>query len=32
MSDIFRNKLRRYNIISDIVTGPVNYRIRNQYL
>jgi hypothetical protein len=28
--DIFRNKLRRYNIISDIVTGPVNYRIRNQ--
>ena len=32
MSDIFRNKLRKYNRISDIVAGLVNYRIRNQYL
>ena len=31
MSDIFRNKLRKYNRISDIVAGLVNYRI-NQYL
>ncbi len=30
MSDIFRNKLRKYNRISDIVTGLVNYRIMNQ--
>ena len=29
MSDIFRNKLRKYNRISDIVTGLVNYRIMN---
>jgi hypothetical protein len=31
MSDIFRNKLRKYNRISDIVSGLVNYRIINQY-
>ena len=36
-SDIFRNKLRKYNRISDIVAGLVNYKIlnhqklRNQY-
>ena len=30
MSDIFRNKLRKYNGISDIVAGLVNYRIMNQ--
>ena len=30
MSDIFRNKLRKYNRISDIVAGLVNYRIMNQ--
>jgi hypothetical protein len=30
MSDIFRNKLRKYNKISDIVAGLVNYRIVNQ--
>ncbi len=30
MSDIFRNKLRKYNKISDIVAGLVNYRIINQ--
>jgi hypothetical protein len=27
MYDIFRNRLKRYNRISDIVTGLVNYRI-----
>ena len=32
MSDIFRNKLRRYNKISDIVSGLVNYRIMSQRL
>jgi hypothetical protein len=30
MSEIFRNKLRKYNRISDIVAGLVNYRIMNQ--
>ncbi len=30
MSNIFRNRLRKYNRISDIVTGLVNYRILNQ--
>ena len=29
MSDVFRNRLRKYNRISDIVTGLVNYRIMN---
>ncbi len=29
MSDIFRNKLRKYNRISDIVAGLINYRILN---
>lgn len=29
MNDIFRNKLRKYNRISDIVSGLVNYRIMN---
>jgi hypothetical protein len=29
-ADIFRNKLRRYNKVSDIVAGLVNYRILNQ--
>ena len=29
MSEIFRNKLRKYNRISDIVSGLVNYRIMN---
>ena len=31
MSDTFRNKLRKYNRISDIVTGLINYRIMNQH-
>jgi hypothetical protein len=30
MSDTFRNKLRKYNKISDIVAGLVNHRIMNQ--
>ncbi len=30
MSDIFRNKLRKYNKVLDIVAGLVNYRITNQ--
>jgi hypothetical protein len=27
LSDAFRNKLRKYNKVSDIVSGLVNYRI-----
>jgi len=27
MSDIFRNRLRKYNKVSDIVSGLINYRI-----
>jgi hypothetical protein len=30
-SDVFRNKLRKYNRISDIVAGLINYRIMNLY-
>jgi hypothetical protein len=30
MSDIIRNKLRKYNSISVIVAGLVNYRFMNQ--
>jgi hypothetical protein len=30
MSDIFRNKLIKYNKMSDVVVGLVNYRITNQ--
>ena len=29
MNDIFRNRLRKYDRISDIVSGLVNYRIMN---
>jgi hypothetical protein len=32
MSDIFRNRLRKYNRILDIVAGLVNYRIMKQCL
>jgi hypothetical protein len=32
MSDIFRNRLRKYDRISDIVAGLINYRIMNQGL
>jgi hypothetical protein len=28
-NDVFRNRLRKYGRISDIVTGLVNYRIMN---
>ena len=31
LSDIFRNKLRKHNKVSDIVAGLVNYRIMNHY-
>jgi hypothetical protein len=31
MSDIFRNRLRKYNRVSDIVSGLVNYRITNHH-
>jgi len=30
MNDVFRNRLRKYDRISDIVSGLVNYRIMNQ--
>ncbi|MER5174492.1 MAG: transposase family protein, partial [Candidatus Nitrosocosmicus sp.] len=30
-SDVFRNKLRKYNKVSDIVAGLVNYRIIKQH-
>ena len=29
MNDVFRNRLRKYDRISDIVSGLVNYRIMN---
>jgi DDE superfamily endonuclease len=32
MSDIFRNRLRKYNQVSNIVAGLVNYRIMSQRL
>ncbi|HEY6536400.1 MAG TPA: transposase family protein [Candidatus Nitrosocosmicus sp.] len=31
MSDVFRNRLKSYTRISDIVAGVVNYRIMNHY-
>lgn len=31
MNDIFRNRLRKYDRISDIVSGLVNYRIMNTF-
>ena len=30
MNDVFRNRLRKYDKISDIVSGLVNYRMINQ--
>jgi hypothetical protein len=30
-ADIFRNKLKKYNKVSDIVSGLVNYRIMNHH-
>jgi hypothetical protein len=29
MNDVFRNRLRKYNKVSDIVSGLVKYRIMN---
>ena len=29
MNDIFRNRLKKYDKVSDIVSGLVNYRIMN---
>ncbi len=31
LADVFRNKSRRYNKVSDIVAGLVNYRIMNPH-
>jgi hypothetical protein len=31
LSDVFRNKLRKHNKVSDIVSGLINYRIIDQY-
>jgi len=31
LADVFRNKLRKYNQVSDIVSGLVNYRIMKHY-
>ena len=31
LADIFRNRLRKYNRVSDIVSGLVNYRIMNRH-
>ncbi len=31
MNDVFRNRLRKYNRISDIISGLVNYKIMNQH-
>ncbi|CAN5890247.1 hypothetical protein BH23THE1_BH23THE1_32880 [soil metagenome] len=31
MNDVFRNRLRKYDRISDIVSGLINYRIMNTF-
>jgi hypothetical protein len=31
LSDVFRNRLRKHNKVSDIVAGLVNYGIMNRY-
>ncbi|HEY6536232.1 MAG TPA: transposase family protein [Candidatus Nitrosocosmicus sp.] len=31
LSDTFRNKLKKYNRVSDIVAGLINYRIINHH-
>ena len=31
LTDVFRNKLKKYNKVSDIVSGLVNYRIMNSH-
>jgi hypothetical protein len=30
MSEVFRNRLRKYNKVSDVVSGRINYRVMNQ--
>ena len=32
IEEVFRNRLRKYNRVSDIVSGLVNYRIMNHLL
>ena len=31
LADVFRNKLRKYRKVSDIVSGLINYRIMNHH-
>ena len=31
MSDVFRNRLRKYDKVSDIVSGLVNYRTLSSF-
>jgi len=31
LADVFRNKLTKYNQVSDIVSGLINYRIINHH-
>jgi hypothetical protein len=31
LADVFRNRLKKHNKVSDIVAGLINYRIMNQY-
>ena len=31
LADVFRNRLKKHNKVSDIVSGLVNYRIMNHY-
>jgi len=31
MNDVFRNRLRKYDMVSDIVSGLINYRIINHH-
>ncbi len=31
LADVFRNKLRKYNKVSDIVSGLINYKIMNHH-
>jgi hypothetical protein len=31
LADVFRNRLKKYNKVSDIVSGLVNYKIMNHH-
>jgi len=31
LADVFRNKLKKYNKVSDIVSGLINYRVMNHH-